>query len=75
MVDVRTLDEVAAGTQLTEKQKDERLIKWAIRHVSGMGGPSTVHYNGFGVIEDVEEWAVPLSLLPQIEKELLDSLE
>jgi len=69
------MKEVETSQKLTEEiQKQEhakKLVLWVIHHIAGQGVPSTIHYEG----EDVEEWAVPISHLPQVEKELMESLK
>ena len=59
---------------ICEATKDE-IIDWAIEYVRGFGVPSTVHYNGIIEIENIEEWAVPLSHLEQIKKDLHDTIK
>jgi len=52
------------------------LIEWVVKYVEGMGVPSTVHYTELmGEPNDIEEWAVPLSILPQVIKDLKNVIE
>jgi len=48
----------------------EQTIDWVLNYVEGAGIPSTVHYNGIQGNEDVDEWAVPLSLIPTLRREM-----
>jgi len=76
MTDFRTRTEIEENKQISVEENEKRLLKWAIKYISGMGVPSTVHYTEIsGAQNNVEEWAVPLSILPTVLEELCIALE
>jgi hypothetical protein len=67
----QTVREYLTDPSHTQPEKEKMLVEWIFNYIKGMGTDSTVHYS----CGDVDEWAVPLSLLDHIKKEIFEGME
>ena len=68
---MNTIREFLNDPTKPQSEKERILVNWVFKHLAGQGINSTVHYDG----EDLEEWAIPLSHLEQVRKEIFEGME
>ena len=65
-----SMKEVMGDSEITMEDKERLFIDWVLNAVKGQVVQSTIHYDG----EDIDEWAIPISLFPHIRKDVFEAM-